>query len=124
VSSVDSALRFSETYKVRDLEIGHVFVLFFYEIVISLLDCMLIDWGFQVNFSEKSRLVASGEGEDCMDVDRNVAQGFEKSEYHEEIRKRNSFTALEVLERLTESRKATILLQSVLLNMYCLLLCI
>ncbi|KAK7374126.1 hypothetical protein VNO80_07552 [Phaseolus coccineus] len=117
VSSVDSALRFSETYKVRDLEIGHVFVLFFYEIVISLLDCTLIDWGFQVKFSEKSRLVAAGEGEDCMDMDRNVTQSFEKSEYHEQIRKRNSFTALEVLERLTESRKATILLQSVLLNM-------
>ncbi|KAG2404470.1 Mediator of RNA polymerase II transcription subunit 33A REF4-related 1 protein [Vigna angularis] len=116
VSSVDSALRISEIYKVRDLEIGHVFVLFFYEIVISLLDCMLIDWGFQVTFSEKSSLVAAGKGEDCMDIDRNVTQNFEKSEYREQIRKRNSFTALEVLERLTESRKATILLQSVLLN--------
>ncbi|XP_022635530.1 mediator of RNA polymerase II transcription subunit 33A isoform X2 [Vigna radiata var. radiata] len=52
-----------------------------------------------------------------MDIDRNVTQNFEKSEYREQIRKRNSFTALEVLERLTESRKATILLQSVLLNM-------
>ncbi|QCE12159.1 mediator of RNA polymerase II transcription subunit 33A-like isoform X1 [Vigna unguiculata] len=117
VSSVDSALRISETYKVRDLEIGHVFVLFFFEIVISLLDCMLIDWGFQVTFSEKSSLVAAGKGEDCMDIDRNVTQSFEKSEYREQIRKRNSFTALEVLDRLTESRKATILLQSVLLNM-------
>ncbi|BAT89502.1 hypothetical protein VIGAN_06047200 [Vigna angularis var. angularis] len=54
VSSVDSALRISETYKVCDLEIGHVFVPFFYEIVISLLDCMLIDWGIQETFSEKS----------------------------------------------------------------------
>ncbi|XP_027929888.1 mediator of RNA polymerase II transcription subunit 33A-like isoform X2 [Vigna unguiculata] len=58
-----------------------------------------------------------GKGEDCMDIDRNVTQSFEKSEYREQIRKRNSFTALEVLDRLTESRKATILLQSVLLNM-------
>ncbi|CAJ1813668.1 unnamed protein product [Sphenostylis stenocarpa] len=116
VSSVDSVLRFSETYKVRDLELGHVFVLFFYEIVLALLDCMLIDWGFQVTFSEKSSLIAAGEGEGCMDIDRNVTQSFEKSEYREQMRKRNSFTALEVLERLTESRKATILLQSVLLN--------
>ena len=77
-----------------------------------------------MTFSEKSRLVTGGGGgddeEDYMEIDRNMTtmtQSFEKSE---QIRKRNSFTALEVLERLTESRKATVLLQSVLLNMYCL----
>eukprot|EP00256_Glycine_max_P068011 XP_025982606.1 mediator of RNA polymerase II transcription subunit 33A isoform X2 [Glycine max] len=121
VNSVDAVMRFSETYKIRDLELGHVFVLFFYDIVVALIDCVLIDWGFQVTFSEKSRLVTGGGGgddeEDYMEIDRNMTtmtQSFEKSE---QIRKRNSFTALEVLERLTESRKATILLQSVLLNM-------
>jgi len=124
VNSVDAVMRFSETYKIRDLELGHVFVLFFYDIVVALIDCVLIDWGFQVTFSEKSRLVTGGGGgddeEDYMEIDRNMTtmtQSFEKSE---QIRKRNSFTALEVLERLTESRKATVLLQSVLLNMYCL----
>ncbi|TKY65627.1 Mediator of RNA polymerase II transcription subunit 33A [Spatholobus suberectus] len=118
VSSVDSALRFSETYKIRDLELGHVFVLFFYEIVVALIDCMLVDWGFQVTFSERSHLfTACGDGEEYMEIDHNATQGFKKSESHEQIRKRNSFAALEVLERLTESRKATILLQSVLLNM-------
>nr|KYP42378.1 hypothetical protein KK1_036207 [Cajanus cajan] len=120
-SSVDAALRLSETYKIRDLELGHVFVLFFYEVVVALIDCMLMDWGFQVAFSERSCLVAAattdGGGEDCMEIDHGVTQGFKKSECHEQIRKRNPFTALEVLERLTESRKATILLQSVLLNM-------
>lgn len=121
VNSVDAVMRFSETYKIRDLELGHVFVLFFYDIVVALIDCVLIDWGFQVTFSEKSRLVTGGGGgddeEDYMEIDRNMTtmtQSFEKSE---QIRKRNSFTALEVLERLTESRKATVLLQSVLLNM-------
>lgn len=87
----------------------------------ALIDCMLIDWGFPVAFSERSCLVAAaatdGGGEDCMEIDHGVTQGFKKSECHEQIRKRNPFTALEVLERLTESRKATILLQSVLLNM-------
>ncbi|RDX90256.1 Mediator of RNA polymerase II transcription subunit 33A, partial [Mucuna pruriens] len=119
VSSVDSALRFSEMYQIRDLELGHVFVLFFYEIIVALIDCMLIDWGFQVTFSKRMCLVvtATCDSEEYMDIDRNGTQGFKKSECHEQMRKRNSFTALEVLERLTESRKATILLQSVLLNM-------
>ncbi|KAK7340098.1 hypothetical protein VNO77_20792 [Canavalia gladiata] len=116
VNSVDAVLRFSETYKIRDLELGHVFVLFFYNVIVALIDSTLIDWGFQVTFSERSCLGPSGD-EQYMEIDHNVTQSFKKSEFHEQIRKRNSFTALEVLERLTESRKATILLQSVLLNM-------
>ncbi|KAK7394915.1 hypothetical protein VNO78_15456 [Psophocarpus tetragonolobus] len=115
VTSVDSALRFSESYNILRLELGHVFVLFFYDILLALIDCFLIDWGFKVNFSHISRLLNRADNHDYMDIDRNVTtQGFEKTE---QIRKRNPFTALEVLERLTESRKATILLQSVLFNM-------
>ncbi|XP_027352449.1 mediator of RNA polymerase II transcription subunit 33A-like isoform X2 [Abrus precatorius] len=116
VSSIDSVLRFSETYKIPNLELGHVFVLFFYNIVVALIDCALRDWGFKMTFSENSCLVASDD-EEYMEIDHNVAQSFEKSEFYEQMRKRNSFTVLEVLERLTESRKATILLQSVLVNM-------
>lgn len=65
----------------------------------ALIDCMLIDWGFPVAFSERSCLVAAaatdGGGEDCMEIDHGVTQGFKKSECHEQIRKRNPFTALE-----------------------------
>lgn len=119
VKSVDSALHFSETYKVHNLELGHVFVLFFFSIIVALIDSTLNDWGLQVSFSERSRLVPTGD--QYMEIDHNVTHNFGKGDYHEQIRKRNSFTALEILERLTKSRKATILLQSVLLNMYCLL---
>ncbi|KAK7294927.1 hypothetical protein RJT34_17826 [Clitoria ternatea] len=118
VSSIDSVLRFSEAYEIRDLELGHVFVLFFYNVIVALIDTVLSDWEFRVTFSEKSCLVSSSSGgDDDMEIDRDVTQSFAKSECHERIRKRNPFTALEVLERLTESRKATLLLQSVLLNM-------
>lgn len=115
ISSVDSSLQLSETYKIHDLELGHVFVLFFFNIIIALIDSTLDDWGLQVTFDERSCLVPTGD--QYMEIDHNVTHNFKKSEYHEQIRKRNSFTALEVLERLTASRKATILLQSVLLNM-------
>ncbi|KAL2330468.1 hypothetical protein Fmac_018049 [Flemingia macrophylla] len=120
-SSVDAALRFSEKYEMRDMELGHAFVLFFYEVVLALIDCVLIDWGFQVAFSERTCLVAAATagagGEDCMEIDHDVTQGLKNGESHKQLRKRNPFTTLEVLERLTESRKATILLQSVLVNM-------
>jgi hypothetical protein len=117
IKSVDSVLHFSETFKIHDLELGHVFVLFFFNIIIALIDCTLNDWGLQVTFNERSSLIPTGD--QYMEIDHNVTHNFKKGDYHEQIRKRNAITALEVLERLSESRKATILLQSVLLNMYC-----
>lgn len=116
IKSVDSVLHFSETFKIHDLELGHVFVLFFFNIIIALIDSTLNDWGLQVNFNERSCLVPTGDQH--MEIDHNVTHNLKKGDYREQIRKRNAITALEVLERLSESKKATILLQSVLLNMY------
>ncbi|XP_045798649.1 mediator of RNA polymerase II transcription subunit 33A-like isoform X2 [Trifolium pratense] len=115
IKSIDSVLHFSETFKIHDLELGHVFVLFFFNIIIALIDSTLNDWGLQVTFNERSCLVPKGD--QYMEIDHNVMHNFKKGDYHEQIRKRNAITALEVLGRLSESRKATILLQSVLLNM-------
>nr|XP_027188306.1 mediator of RNA polymerase II transcription subunit 33A-like isoform X2 [Cicer arietinum] len=115
IKSVDSVFHFSETFKIQDVELGHVFILFFFSIFIALIDTTLNDWGIQVTFNERSCLVPTGD--QYMVIDHNVTHNFKKGDYHEQIRKRNSITALEVLERLSETRKATILLQSVLLNM-------
>ncbi|KAI9074293.1 hypothetical protein K1719_043778 [Acacia pycnantha] len=115
ISSVDTALQLSQTYDIPVLELGHVFVLFFYSIVIALIDSTLDDWGVQMMLCEKPCL--NPKSDLYMDIDPNVIHSVKRNEYREQIRKRNSFMALEVLERLTESRKATILLQSVLLNM-------
>ncbi|KAK7329058.1 hypothetical protein VNO77_23203 [Canavalia gladiata] len=54
VNYVDVVLRLSGTYKIHDLELGHVFMLFFYNVIVALIDSTLIDWGFQVTFSERS----------------------------------------------------------------------
>lgn len=116
IKSIDSVLHFSETFKIHDLELGHVFVLFFFNIIIALIDSTLNDWGFQVTFNEISCLVPTSN--QYMEIDHNLTQKFKRGDYHEQIRKRNAITALEVLERLSESRKATILLQSILFNMY------
>lgn len=116
IKSIDSVLHFSETFKIHDLELGHVFVLFFFNIITALIDSTLNDWGFQVTFNEISFLVPTSD--QYMEIDHSVTQKFQRGDFHEQIRKRNAITALEVLERLSESRKATILLQSVLFNMY------
>ncbi|XP_058737188.1 mediator of RNA polymerase II transcription subunit 33A-like isoform X2 [Vicia villosa] len=115
IKSIDSVLHFSETFKIHDLELGHVFVLFFFNIIIALIDSTLNDWGFQVTFNEISCLVPTSD--QYMEIDHSVTQKFQRGDFHEQIRKRNAITALEVLERLSESRKATILLQSVMFNM-------
>lgn len=119
VNSIDTALQLSQTYNIRIMELGHVYVLFFYSISIALIDSTLDDWGVQMKLCEKPCL--NPKNDQCMDIHPKVTHGVKRSEYREEMKKRNSFMALEVLERLTGSRKATILLQSVLLNMYLLL---
>ncbi|XP_025695905.1 mediator of RNA polymerase II transcription subunit 33A isoform X1 [Arachis hypogaea] len=115
INSIDVALQLSETYNIRDLELGHIFVLFFYSIIIALIDSTLNDWGLQVSTSERSCLVPMGD--QYMEIDHKVTHSFEKGENHEQIRKKNSILALEILESLTESKKGVVLLQSVLLNM-------
>jgi len=91
-------------------------VLFFFNIIIALIDSTLNDWGLQVNFNERSCLAPTGDQH--MEIDHNVTHNFKKGDHREQIRKRNAITALELLERLSESKKSTILLQSVLLSMY------
>lgn len=120
INSVDTAIQLSQTYNIHLPELGHVFVLFFYSIVIALIDSTLDDWGIQMKVCEKTCL--NPKGNHYMDSDCKLTHNVKRSDYREQIKKRNSFMALEVLERLTESRKATIVLQSVLLNRYPLLL--
>ncbi|KAI4353605.1 hypothetical protein L6164_002540 [Bauhinia variegata] len=111
IKSVNVALQLSQTYKIHALELGHVYVLFFYSIIVDLMDSTLEDWGFHVTSNEKPCSIPSDDHNIAIDTKSN------RSEYHEQIRKRNSFMALEVLERLTESTKAMVLLKSALLNM-------
>ncbi|XP_054780626.1 mediator of RNA polymerase II transcription subunit 33A-like isoform X2 [Prosopis cineraria] len=115
INSVDTAFQLSQTYNIHPLELGHVFVLFFYSIIIALIDSTLGDWGIQMKPCDKPCLYTKSNL--YVDIDPKVTHSVQRNEYHEQIWKINSLMALEVLERLTENRKATILLQSVLLNM-------
>ncbi|KAF7845181.1 mediator of RNA polymerase II transcription subunit 33A-like isoform X1 [Senna tora] len=93
INSIDTALQLSQTFNIHALELGHVFVLFFYSIIIALIDSTLDDWGIQTMLSEKPCF--NPKSDHCMDNDPKVIHNVKRSEYREQIRKRNSFMALE-----------------------------
>ncbi|XP_050235406.1 mediator of RNA polymerase II transcription subunit 33A-like [Mercurialis annua] len=116
IKSVDVALNLSHTYGIQVLELGHVLVLFFFSIVAGLIDSTFTDWGLLM----KSPNVASGpfgnDNNQDMDVDAKGKYNIGRSEHRELLRKTNPLFAIEVLVKITESRKAIILLRSVHLN--------
>lgn len=115
--SIDAALQLSQTFKVHVVELGHALVLFFFSVIISLIDSTLDDWGFKMTSRKRPRSAFGGSDND-MEIDYRESQNLKVKEHHERIRKRNSLLAIEVLAKLTESRKSLVLLRLVHLNMY------
>lgn len=103
IESVDLALQLSNTYDVCVVELGQVFVLFFFSIIVGLFDSVLDDWGLLQKTS--------------LDRPSLVFSKTDSKEHHEEMRTLNSFMAMEVLGKLTESRKAVFLLRLVRFNL-------
>lgn len=68
--------------------------------------------------SRKRPRSAFGGSDNDMEIDSMESQNLKIKEHHERIRKRNSLLAIEVLAKLTESRKSLVLLRLVHLNMY------
>lgn len=116
--SVDLALQLSETYKVRVVEFGHALVLFFFSTIISLIDSTLDDWGLNMTSRKRPRLAFGGSGCYDVEIDSRGSEDVKSNEHQERLRRMNSFFAIEVLGKLTESRKALVLLRLVHLNMY------
>ncbi|RVW29775.1 Mediator of RNA polymerase II transcription subunit 33B [Vitis vinifera] len=116
IKSVDAALQLSKTYQVHVLELGHTMVLFFFSIVVGLLDSTLDDWGLPVTFLDRASGVARSGDYLNMDIDSKGNKNFKQSEHREQMRRTNSFLAMEVLGTLMENRKAKVLLRLVHLN--------
>ncbi|KAB2621764.1 mediator of RNA polymerase II transcription subunit 33A-like [Pyrus ussuriensis x Pyrus communis] len=115
--SIDVALELSQTYKVHVVELGHALVLFFFSVINSLIDSTLDDWGFKMTSRKRPRTDFGGADYRNMEIDSRESQNLKVEEHRERIRKMNSFLAIEVLAKLTESRKALVLLRLVHLNM-------
>lgn len=117
IKSVIDALQLSQTYRFHVVEIGHALVLFFFTIVIGLIDSTLEDWGLQMTSVDKPSGAIGGLDHQNMDICSKEEQNFQKNEHREKLKRTNSFMAMEVLGKLTESRKAMVLLHLVHLNM-------
>lgn len=118
MKDVDHALQLSQIYEVPVLEIGHAWLLFFFSIVIRLIDSTFNDWGLQMTSLERSSLEFGGANHDDMDLDSKESQNSERNEKCKQMQKMNSFMAMEVLGKLIENRKAMVLLRLVRFNMY------
>ncbi|KAM1110892.1 hypothetical protein ACFX13_010309 [Malus domestica] len=117
MESIDVALDLSQTYKVRVVELGHALVLFFFSVISCLIDSTLDDWGFKMTSRKRPRSDFGGADYSDMEIDSRESKNFKIKEHRQRIRKMNSFLAIEVLAKLTESRKALVLLRLVHLNM-------
>ncbi|GLU14786.1 hypothetical protein SLE2022_313340 [Rubroshorea leprosula] len=117
LESVDAELQLSQTYGAPVRDLGHAFVLFFFNIVTCLIDSSLDDWGLQITSLDKSGGAVASMDHQHMDIDCYGSYQIERNEHHQQMRQKNSFMAIEVLERLTESTKAIVLLRLVYLNM-------
>lgn len=117
IKSVDAELQLSQTYGIQVADLGLAYVLFFFNTVTSLIDSSLDDWGLRMPSLVKPSGVVVSTDHQLMDIDSIGGYEVGKNEHRREIRKRNSFMALEVLERLTQSTKAIALLRLVYLNL-------
>jgi len=124
IKSVDVALQLSQTYRVQVLELGHAMVLCFFSIIVGLIDSTSYDWGLQMTSVDKANGEIRSEDNQNMDVDSKESQIYKRNDHRERIRRSNSFVAFELLGKLTENKKATVLLRLVYLNMYVLHFCL
>ncbi|KAG6643626.1 mediator of RNA polymerase II transcription subunit 33A-like isoform X2 [Carya illinoinensis] len=115
--SIDVALQLSQLYGLRVLELGQAFVLFFFSMIIGLIDSTLDDWGLRMTPTDGPSLALGSTDHHDMDIDFKGSRNFKGNEHHEKMRTANSFMAIEVLGKLTESRKAIVILRLVHLNM-------
>lgn len=121
--SIDVALQLSETYSFQVFELGHAMVLCLFSIIVHLIDSTLDDLGLQMGSKGGACEVNKSEDTQRMDIDFRENQVHKTNEFHELIRRTNSFMCLEVLTKLTDNKRAVGLLRLVHLNMYVQLLC-
>ncbi|CAM8961864.1 unnamed protein product [Rhodiola kirilowii] len=117
IESVDAALQLSENYSVQILDLGHAHVLFFFSIVIGLIDCTLDDWGLPMAAIDRLMGPFGALGSRNMDIDTSESVQLIRNERRDQMRRTNPSKAIEVLCHLTGNRQAMVLLRLIKLNM-------
>lgn len=92
----------------RVVEFGHALVLSFFDLVVRLIDSLFEDMGLQVGPLDQQSMEIDSIGNFCVG----------NNEHFEQIRRKNSLLVIEVLNKLTDSSKAMVLLRLIHFNLY------
>lgn len=118
MKSVEVNLHLCQSYGVHVAELGHLMVLFFFEITVALVDCCINDWDLSALSADRPSSMFESTEPEKMDMDKKGSNLDDRGSHQVLMRKANSLVAVELLEELTKSRKALILLRLIHLNMY------
>jgi hypothetical protein len=116
--SIDAALQLSKIYGVSKMDFGHAVILFVLSVITKLIDCILEDCGFPSAMTEGQGSVYPIEGPQAMDLDVKGASTVKQNEHREQLRRKNTIMALEVLHMMVADKKIQAFLRLVCLNMY------
>uniref|UniRef100_A0A8R7UVI2 Mediator of RNA polymerase II transcription subunit 33A n=1 Tax=Triticum urartu TaxID=4572 RepID=A0A8R7UVI2_TRIUA len=115
--SIDAALQLSKTYGVAGTDFGHVVILFVLIVITKLIDSVLEDCGISSGTTLEQESVYPNEGPQPMDMDVKGVSAVKQNEQREQLRRKNTVMALEVLHMMAADRKIQAFLRLICLNM-------
>jgi len=115
--SIADALQLSKNYGYCGTEFGHVVIMFVLAVVTKLIDSILEDCGLPSGMAEGQESVYAIEGPQPMDLDVKKVSTENQNEHREQLRRKNTVMALDVLHMMVADRKIQSFLRLIFLNM-------
>ncbi|ONM60557.1 Mediator of RNA polymerase II transcription subunit 33A [Zea mays] len=115
--SIAEALQLSKVYGFSGTEFGHVVIMFVLAVVSKLIDSIFEDCGFPSAMVEGQESVNAIDGPQPMDLDVKMGSTENQNEHREQLRRKNTLIALDVLHMMTADRKIQSFLRLIFLNM-------
>ncbi|XP_066391509.1 mediator of RNA polymerase II transcription subunit 33A-like [Miscanthus floridulus] len=115
--SIAEALQLSKVYGFSGTEFGHVVIMFVLAVVNKLIDSILEDCGFPSVMAEGQESVYATDGPQPMDLDVKRGSTENQNEHREQLRRKNTLMALDVLHMMAADRKIQSFLRLIFLNM-------
>ncbi|KAL6896624.1 hypothetical protein ACP4OV_007196 [Aristida adscensionis] len=113
--SIDDALQLSKIHGFREIDFGQVVIMFVLVVITKLIDSILEDCGLLTGLAEGND-VYSIEGPQPMDIDVKSVSTEKQNEHREQLRRKNTVMALDVLHMMVADRKIQSFLRLILLN--------
>ncbi|CAD6216659.1 unnamed protein product [Miscanthus lutarioriparius] len=116
--SIAEALQLSKVYGFSGTEFGHVVIMFVLAVVNKLIDSILEDCGFPSAMAEGQESVYATDGPQPMDLDVKRGSTENQNEHREQLRRKNTLMALDVLHMMAADRKIQSFLRLIFLNIF------